>query len=46
MDAEGDGVNCGMPRLATVVWLTIFAIVLGGFAGAIYFWATEGDIHV
>lgn len=36
--------ECGMPRLATVVWLTIFSIVLGSFAGAIYFWATERGI--
>lgn len=46
MDAEGDSMNCGMPRLATVVWLTIAAIVLGGFAGAIYFWATERGIRI
>jgi hypothetical protein len=38
--------NCGLPRLATVVWLTIASIVLGGFAGAIYFFATEGDIRL
>lgn len=41
-----DGMNdCGMPRLATVVWLTIAAIVLGGLAGAVFwFWATERGI--
>jgi hypothetical protein len=46
MEASDGRMTCGMPRLATVVWLTIFSLVLGGVAGAIYFWATEGDIRL
>lgn len=37
--------ECGMPRLATVVWLFIAAIVIGGIGGAaFYLWSTERGI--
>lgn len=36
--------ECGMPRLAAAVWLTIFSIAIGGIVGALYFWATERGV--
>ena len=44
MGTEGDGMTCGMPRLATVVWLTIGAFTLGAFLTGLGLvaWAWKG----
>lgn len=38
--------ECGMPRLATAIWLTIGAFTLGAVCMAIALVVTDGDIHV